>query len=319
MYETVVINNTLSFDNPNLHHQLVMDLTRLTTTLRVISPSRCASIAALLVHNARTAIKALNCEDVSLARIQALSHPRCQHPRSHGATLFGLGSHHPVSVDWAAWANTLAVTIDSAKEQKIYENALTPALVAVAQHAGADGDELLQGIAVALISYQELSKVNQLQDSKSPDGLCAALAIACGMGRCLHLSERCVMQSLRHVLENSIWHRMNIADIAFQVIGCVDRSMRSEYPSAFKAAHTSANTFNCIGRLNDSILLDALVDDIFLFSTETQNWISSPLQESFTELIQHLPQLNYAEVMELNPKADRIQLTRCEPNARGIF
>src|SRR5699024_5271038 len=88
-------------------------------------------------------------EPVVAARAQALAHPYAP-----GATVFGRSSDLRVSPEWAAWANGVAV-----RELDFHDTYLAadyshpgdniPALLAVAQHTGATGAQLVRAIATA--------------------------------------------------------------------------------------------------------------------------------------------------------------------------
>src|SRR5699024_2987514 len=76
------------------------------------------------------------------------------HPYAPGATVFGRSSDLRVSPEWAAWANGVAV-----RELDFHDTYLAadyshpgdniPALLAVAQHTGATGAQLVRAIATA--------------------------------------------------------------------------------------------------------------------------------------------------------------------------
>src|SRR4029078_13371871 len=92
----------------------------------------------------------------SLARIPAPP-ARAQaaaHVFTPGATVFGLAQAHRVSPEWAAWANGVAVreldyhdTFLGAGYSHPADN--IPPVLAVAQHCGRSGADLLRGIAAA--------------------------------------------------------------------------------------------------------------------------------------------------------------------------
>ena len=95
-----------------------------------------------VIDNAAAAGAALNYHPVQTARAQALAHPR-----SNGATLFGLPAETTVCAEWAAWANGVAVreldfhdTFHAADYSHPGDN--IPAILAVAQQCGRNGADL---------------------------------------------------------------------------------------------------------------------------------------------------------------------------------
>ena len=97
-----------------------------------------------VIDNAAVAIASLNREPVVSAREQAQ-----RHPYEPGASVFGVDDR--VSPEWAAWANGVAV-----RELDYHDTFLAadyshpgdniPPILAVAQHTGRSGAELLRGI-----------------------------------------------------------------------------------------------------------------------------------------------------------------------------
>ena len=102
-----------------------------------------------IIDNAAVAAASIARHPVATARAQALAHPQ-----AHGATVFGLNRSQRVSPEWAAWANGVAV-----RELDFHDTFLAadyshpgdniPPVLAVAQHCGASGAELLRGLAAA--------------------------------------------------------------------------------------------------------------------------------------------------------------------------
>lgn len=307
------------------HRHKIQDLLRLATTSRALSESRITAAICLLIQNARYALQALNRDEVAIARVQAVSHPRCLHPRSHGATLFGLSNDVLISADWAAWANILAV-VDAAPPRKaqptqcIFDSALVPALVAVAQQAGANGDDLLQGIAVTSAAFHGLQrtldgKIVDGQERMTLQNIWAAQAIACGIGRCLHLPPSTVQRVLQRIQQDSLIPHAPVADIARHVIGLVDLCMRGEdsNDSQFQERPETCTS------LNDTIPSAALEDEFTLFAADTSSWLSKTAQRNFLESIRQLPQLPHADIMRINPAPDLAQPQYRAPDGRGIF
>ncbi|OFZ53462.1 MAG: hypothetical protein A3D92_23800 [Bacteroidetes bacterium RIFCSPHIGHO2_02_FULL_44_7] len=61
-------------------------------------------VANRIIDNASVAMAAINRKPVVAARLQAMAHPR-----TNGATLFGISSDQMFECEWAAWANNVAV------------------------------------------------------------------------------------------------------------------------------------------------------------------------------------------------------------------
>lgn len=307
------------------HRHTIQDLLRLATTSRALSESRITSAISLLVQNARYALQALDRDEVAIARVQALSHPRCLHPRSHGATLFGLTNGVLISADWAAWANTLAVVSSAPPRkaqptQRIFDSALVPTLIAVAQQAGANGDDLLQGIAVTSAAFLGLQrtldgKIVDGQERMKLQGIWAAQAMACGIGRCLHLSSSTVQQVLQQIQQDSVIPHAPVADIARQVIGLVDLCMRGEESDAPQFPERAENCYS----LNDATPSAALEDEFTLFAADTAKWLSTSAQQNFLACVRQLPQQPHAGIMRINPAPDLAQPQYRAPDGRGIF
>src|SRR5699024_7913354 len=101
------------------------------------------------IDNTAVAAASLLRAPVVAARAQALDHPF-----SPGATVYGRSSDLRVSPEWAAWANGVAV-----RELDFHDTFLAadyshpgdniPPLLAVAQHTGATGADLVHAIATA--------------------------------------------------------------------------------------------------------------------------------------------------------------------------
>ena len=102
-----------------------------------------------LIDDAGVAAASLRRRPVANARAQAL-----RHLLQPGAAVFGCGSQAWVSPEWAAWANCAAVreldfhdTFLAAEYSHPGDN--IPPLLAVAQHAGCSGHDLVRAIATA--------------------------------------------------------------------------------------------------------------------------------------------------------------------------
>src|SRR5690606_30554416 len=103
-----------------------------------------------IIDNASVAAASLTRAPIIAARDQAFSHPVSA--GGSGATVFGAPLGRRTSPEWAAWANGVAV-----RELDYHDTFLAvdyshpgdniPPILAVAQHAGANGRALVRGIA----------------------------------------------------------------------------------------------------------------------------------------------------------------------------
>lgn len=310
-------------------HQSDTYLVRLAITPRAMSDCRIAEVISLLIQNSRYALQALDRDDVAVARVQALSHPRCLHPRSHGATLLGISNAVRVSADWAAWANTLAVTEPSSEHEKslisgpfrknkstlrISDNAFVPALIAVAQQAGANGDDLLQGIAVASAVYRFLQQQKNSKCTVSQK-IHAALTIACGIGRCLSVTAPTMHTLLQRIHQDTVIPYAETADIARYVISHTDQTMRQTYLSEIPLTEPAITNAS----LNESSLPTALQDERMMFEEASSEWLSVESKNIFLNRIYKLPKLSHDELMDINPAVDLKQPTFNTPDGRGIY
>src|SRR5207247_24798 len=84
--------------------QLAWKLAAVATDHTPLLPEVAGMIVNRVIDNAAVAIAAINRPPVANARTQALAHPR-----TDGATLFGLPSEQRFECEWAAWANGVAV------------------------------------------------------------------------------------------------------------------------------------------------------------------------------------------------------------------
>jgi len=106
-------------------------------------------VANRVMDNAAVALAAINRSPVRSARAQALAHPR-----TNGATLFGIESGRRFHAEWAAWANGTAV-----RELDMHDTFLAadyshpadniPPLLAVAQQCGVGGADFVRGVVAA--------------------------------------------------------------------------------------------------------------------------------------------------------------------------
>src|SRR5690606_2945625 len=119
-----------------------------------------------IIDNAAVAAASLTRGPVVSAREQAQ-----RHPYSQGSAVFGLNNDETVSPEWAAWANGVAVreldfhdTFLAAEYSHPGDN--IPAILAVAQHKGCTGNDLVRGIATGYEIQIDLVRTISLHKHK---------------------------------------------------------------------------------------------------------------------------------------------------------
>ncbi|WP_307807523.1 MmgE/PrpD family protein [Naasia sp. SYSU D00948] len=196
-----------------------------------------------VIDNAAVAAAALPRRPVASARSQALAHP----PSSGGAgaTVFGMPEERRVSPEWAAWANGVAVreldfhdTFLAAEYSHPADN--IPPLVAVAQHAGRGGAELVRGIATGYEIQIDLARAISLHRHKIDHVAHLGPSAAAGIGTLLGLDVPVVFQAVGQALhtttatrqsrkgEISTWKAHAPAFAGKMAVEAVDRAMRGE-------------------------------------------------------------------------------------------
>jgi 2-methylcitrate dehydratase len=146
--------------------QLAWKLAAVATDPVEVMPEVAEMVVNRVIDDAAVAAAALGREPVQAAREQAL-----RHPASPGAAVFGAAVRVRVSPEWAAWANGVAVreldfhdTFLAAEYSHPGDN--IPPLLAVAQHAGRSGADLVRGIAAAYEVHVDLAKGICLHEHK---------------------------------------------------------------------------------------------------------------------------------------------------------
>jgi len=112
-----------------------------------VAPAVIEMIGNRIIDNAAVAAASIARRAVVSARNQAGAHPY-----EPGATIYGYSTDRRVSPEWAAWANGVAVS-----ELDFHDTFLAadcshpgdniPPILAVAQHCGLSGAELVRGLA----------------------------------------------------------------------------------------------------------------------------------------------------------------------------
>lgn len=193
-----------------------------------------------IIDNASVAIASANRRPVASARAMALAHPRTQ-----GATVFGMPNNQKFDCEWAAWANGTAV-----RELDFHDTFLAadyshpgdniPPILAVAQQLNKSGKDLLRGIVTGYEIHVNLVKAICLHEFKKDHIAHLCPAQAAGIGTLLGLSTETIFQAIQQAVhvsfttrqsrkgEISSWKAYAPAHAGKLAIEAVDRCMRGE-------------------------------------------------------------------------------------------
>ncbi|WP_130797407.1 MmgE/PrpD family protein [Streptomyces otsuchiensis] len=213
------------------------------TTAAGIDAETAAMAVNRVIDNASVAVASLRRRPVAVARAQATAHPVTG--GGAGATVFGVGPDFRVSPEWAAWANGTAV-----RELDFHDTFLAadyshpgdniPPLLAVAQHTGRSGADLLRGIVAAYETHVALVRGICLHAHRIDHVAHLSAATACGLGALLKLDTATVYQAVQQAVhtttatrqsrkgEISSWKAFAPAYAGKAAIEAVDRAMRGE-------------------------------------------------------------------------------------------
>jgi len=223
--------------------QLAWQLARIATDPVDVTPEVVEMIINRVIDNAAVAAASLTRRPVSAARAQALSHPVST--GGEGATVFGPDHARRVSPEWAAWANGVAVreldyhdTFLAAEYSHPGDN--IPPIVAVAQHVGCTGADLVRGIATGYEIQIDLVKAISLHKHKIDHVAHLGPSAAAGIGTMLGLDQATIYQAIGQALhtttatrqsrkgEISTWKAHAPAFAGKMAVEAVDRAMRGE-------------------------------------------------------------------------------------------
>jgi 2-methylcitrate dehydratase len=191
-----------------------------------------------VIDNAAVATASLTRAPVVSARAQAE-----RHPATLGSTVFG--SDLRVSPEWAAWANGVAV-----RELDYHDTFLAadyshpgdniPPILAVAQHTGRTGADLLRGIVTGYEIQIDLVKAICLHKHKIDHVAHLGPSAAAGIGTLLGLDTETIFQAVGQALhtttatrqsrkgEISTWKAYAPAFAGKMAVEAVDRAMRGQ-------------------------------------------------------------------------------------------
>ena len=194
-----------------------------------------------IIDNAAVATASLGRAPVLAARAQAEAHPVSTGGR--GASIFG--SQRLTSPEWAAWVNGVAVreldyhdTFLAADYSHPADN--IPAILAVAQHLGRTGTDLLRGIVTGYEIQINLVKGISLHRHKIDHVAHLGPSAAAGIGTLLALPTEIIYQAVSQGLhtttatrqsrkgEISTWKAHAPAFAGKMAVEAVDRAMRGQ-------------------------------------------------------------------------------------------
>ena len=203
-----------------------------------------------VIDNAAVAIASLDRPPVTAARGQALAHPVAERVEPaepvethRGARVFGVdGAYSP---EWAAWANGVAVreldyhdTFLAAEYSHPGDN--VPPILAVAQHAGRSGKDLLNGIVTGYEIQIDLARAISLHKHKIDHVAHLGPSAAAGIGTLLGLDTATIFQAIGQALhtttatrqsrkgEISEWKAFAPALAGKAAVEAIDRAMRGQ-------------------------------------------------------------------------------------------
>jgi 2-methylcitrate dehydratase len=193
-----------------------------------------------VIDNAAVAAAAIRRAPVASARAQALAHPLAP-----GAPVLGMPAGRRVSPEWAAWANGVAV-----RELDFHDTFLAadyshpgdniPPVLAVAQHCGLSGADVVRGIVAAYEIQVALVRGICLHEHRIDHVAHLGPSAACGIGAALDLPAEVVAQAVGQALHVttatrqsrkgtiSSWKAHAPAFAGKMAVEAVDRAMRGE-------------------------------------------------------------------------------------------
>jgi 2-methylcitrate dehydratase len=225
-------------DFPRTEH-LAWKLAEVAADPVAVPPETEAMVINRVIDNAAVSAASFLRRPVAVARAQALAHPSAR----AGAKVFGVGGDY--APEWAAWANAVAV-----RELDFHDTFLAadyshpgdniPALVAVAQHLGVGGADLVRGIATGYEIQIDLVTGICLHEHKIDHVAHLGPSVAAGLGAMLRLDTETIYHAIGQALHLttatrqsrkgliSSWKAFAPAAAGKVAIEAVDRAMRGE-------------------------------------------------------------------------------------------
>ncbi|AND15455.1 MmgE/PrpD family protein [Rathayibacter tritici] len=225
------------------HGQLAHALAEVAADPVEIDAEVAEMVVNRVIDNAAVATASLLRRPVVAARAQALAHPASI--GGQGSVVLGVDPARRVSPEWAAWANGVAVreldyhdTFLAAEYSHPGDN--IPPLIAVAQHAGIGGAQLVRGIVTGYEVQVDLVRAISLHQHKIDHvahlGPSAAAGISTLLGLDVATTEQAIAQALHTTTatrqsrkgEISSWKAYAPAFAGKMAVEAVDRAMRGE-------------------------------------------------------------------------------------------
>ncbi|BDB62131.1 MULTISPECIES: 2-methylcitrate dehydratase PrpD [Rhodococcus] len=220
------------------HEHLAWKIAEVATDPVEVPADTSEMIVNRIIDNAAVAAASVTRRPVANARAQALAHPY-----RPGSTVFGVGG--TFSPEWAAWANGVAVreldfhdTFLAAEYSHPGDN--IPSILAVAQHTGRGGADLIRGLATGYEIQVDLVRAICLHEHKIDHVAHLGPSAAAGIGTLLGLDTETVYQAVGQALhtttatrqsrkgEISSWKAYAPAFAGKMAVEAVDRAMRGE-------------------------------------------------------------------------------------------
>ncbi|NQX35776.1 MmgE/PrpD family protein [Herbiconiux sp. VKM Ac-2851] len=218
--------------------QLAHKIAQVAADPVAVTPEVTEMVINRVIDNAAVAVASITRGPGVAARAQALDHPYAP-----GASVFGVtGGYSP---EWAAWANGVAVreldyhdTFLAAEYSHPGDN--IPPILAVAQHVGCTGADLVRGIATGYEIQVDLVKAISLHKHKIDHVAHLGPSAAAGIGTLLGLDVETIFQAVGQALhtttatrqsrkgEISTWKAHAPAFAGKMAVEAVDRAMRGQ-------------------------------------------------------------------------------------------
>ncbi|WP_344751966.1 MmgE/PrpD family protein [Gryllotalpicola koreensis] len=235
-----------SDENLAKEDQLAWKIAQLAADQTPIDDDVTEMVVNRVIDNAAVAAASLVRAAPAAARSQALAHPVSI--GGAGATVFGAALNRRASVEWAAWANGVAVreldyhdTFLAAEYSHPGDN--IPPVVAVAQHAaarGLTGADVVRGIATGYEVQIDLARAISLHAHKIDHVAHLGPSAAAGIGALLGLPVDTIYQAIGQALhtttatrqsrkgEISSWKAFAPAFAGKMAVEAIDRAMRGQ-------------------------------------------------------------------------------------------
>ena len=230
-----------SEENLPREEQLAWRMAEVAVDPVAVEPETAEMIINRVIDNAAVAVASLTRAPIVSARAQALSHP--VPAGGTGSSVFGLEQR--TSPEWAAWANGVAV-----RELDFHDTFLAadyshpgdniPPILAVAEHTGRSGAELLRGIATGYELQVDLVRAICLHAHKIDHVAHLGPSAAAGIGTLLGLDAETIFQAIGQALhtttatrqsrkgEISTWKAHAPAFAGKMAVEAADRAMRGQ-------------------------------------------------------------------------------------------